>query len=381
MRPRAGIIGTGFIGPVHAEALLRLGIRVAAVCGSTRGAAAMAERFDIPHVFGDYDHAGLVACPEVDVVHVTSPNRLHHAHSLAALAAGKPVVCEKPLAMTARETAELAAAAAASGRVFAVNYNIRFYPAVLRLRELVRGGDLGEVIHVQGSYLQDWLLLPTDYNWRLLAAEGGDLRAVGDIGTHWLDAASFILGQPVTEMLADLGTHHPTRRRPVGEVRTFAGAEGGETVEYRVDTEDYGHILLRWAGGARGSLAVSQVAAGRKNCLRIEIYGSRQSAWWCSEDPDVLHLGRRDAANAVAFRAAAEFGDVGGFTDYPPGHVEGFPDSFKLLFRAVYADVAAGGPGPAPLYATAAAGHEEVRLCEAILASHRAREWVSLPPG
>ena len=378
---RAGVIGAGFIGPVHIEALKRLGIQVTAVCGSTASARAVAERFGIPEVFGDYDYAALIASPSVDVVHITSPNRQHFAQALAVLRAGKHCVCEKPLAMNPRETAALVKAAAKAGVVFAVNYNVRFYPAVLQLRAMIARGDLGEIIHVNGSYMQDWLLKDTDYNWRLLAEEGGALRAVADIGTHWLDTTSFILGAPVTRLLADLSTFHQQRRRPIAEVKTFSKA-GAKTrfASYDVDTEDFASVLLAFGNGARGNLGVSQVAAGRKNCIRLEIYGSKQSAWWCSENPDVLHFGRRDAANATAFRACAEFGDASGFTDYPGGHVEGFPDSFKMLYRAIYADIARGKPSAEPLYATAADGHAEVQLCEAILKSHRAQRWVSLPP-
>jgi predicted dehydrogenase len=372
---RAGLIGSGFIGPVHIEALRRLGVRVTAICGSER-AREVAARWDIPQVFTHHDFRSLVHSPEVDVVHITSPNRHHFTQSLAALRAGKHVVCEKPLAMTAVETAEIVAAAKASGKVFAVNYNVRFYPAVLQMRALVKSGALGEIIHVNGSYMQDWLLKPTDYNWRLLAEEGGELRAVGDIGTHWLDTAGFILGAPVTELLADLSTFHKTRQRPVGEVQTFADTRRLEQVEYPVKTEDFASVLLVFANGARGNLAVSQVAAGRKNCIRIELYGSRQSAWWCSETPDQLALGRRDAANATAFRACAEFQEAAGYTDYPGGHVEGFPDTFKMLYRNVYAAIAGGRPEG--LFADAAAGHEEARLCEAILRSHRERRWIAL---
>jgi predicted dehydrogenase len=201
---------------------------------------------------------------------------------------------------------------------------------------------------------------------------------VGDIGTHWLDAMSFILDSSATELLADLTTHHKTRKRPVGEVQTFADTSKAEQVSYQVNTEDFGHILRHYANGARGSIVVSQVAAGRKNCIRIEVYGSKQSAWWCSENPDVLELGRRDSANATAFRASAEFGDAKSFTDYPGGHVEGFPDSFKMLYRAIYNDIAAGSPSERPLYARADDGHEELRLCEAILQSHRERRWITL---
>ncbi len=377
---RTGVIGTGFIGPVHIEALKRLGVRVTAICGSTASARAVAERFGIPEVFGNYDYAALIASPEVDVVHITSPNRQHFVQARAALKAGKHCVCEKPLAMNTRETAALVKAAAQSGVIFAVNYNVRFYPAVLQLRSMIARGELGEIIHVNGSYMQDWLLKDTDYNWRLLAEEGGPLRAVADIGTHWLDTASFVLGSPVTRLLADLSTFHTERQRPIGEVKTFARAGARQkSGRYQVTTEDFASVLLAFGNGARGNLGVSQVAAGRKNCLRIEIYGAKQSAWWCSENPDVLHFGRRDQANAMAFRACAEFSDATGFTDYPGGHVEGFPDTFKMLYRAIYTDIARGKPGARSLYATAADGHAEVRLCEAILKSHRARKWVDVP--
>jgi predicted dehydrogenase len=317
-----------------------------------------------------------VNCPEVDVVHITSPNRHHHVQSLAALRAGKHVVCEKPLAMTTTETAELVEAARQAGKVFAVNYNVRFYPAVLQMRALVQRGDLGEIIHVNGSYMQDWLLKETDYNWRVLASEGGELRAVGDIGTHWLDTVSFILGSPVTELLADLSTFHRTRQRPVGEVQTFSNEAVTHTEDCPVDTEDFASVLLGFDNGARGNLAVSQVAAGRKNCIRIEIYGAKQSVWWDSENPDLLHYGRRDDANAAVLRASAGFIDASGYTDYPAGHAEGFPDGFKMLYRSIYTAIATGTSDG--LFADAVAGHEELRLCEAVMQSHRERRWINL---
>lgn len=373
---KAGVIGTGFIAPVHIEALRRIGVLVTAICGSEK-ARNVAAQWNIPHVFTRYDYAGLVASPEVDVVHITSPNRHHHMQSLAALAAGKHVVCEKPLAMTTAQTAEIVASAKSTGKVFAVNYNVRFYPAVLQMRALAQRGDLGEIIHVNGSYLQDWLLKETDYNWRVLASESGELRAVGDIGTHWLDTASFILGSPVVELLADLTTFHRTRNRPVGEVQTFSNAEPAKTEVCPVDTEDFASVLLAFGNGARGNLGVSQVAAGRKNCIRIEIYGSKKSAWWCSEEPETLHFGNRDGANETVVRATPAFGDgAAGFMDYPPGHVEGFADTFKMNFRNIYSAIS-GNPGQR-LFASANDGHQEVAVCEAILRSHKTRGWIAV---
>jgi len=376
---RAGIIGTGFIGPVHLEALRRNGVQVTAICDTTAKARAAAERHGIPEVYGDFDYRALVRSPGVDVVHITAPNRFHAPMSLAALRAGKHVVCEKPLALNTRETARLVAAARAAGTVFAVNYNVRFYPAVLHLRHLVARGDLGQIIHVNGSYLQDWLFKETDYNWRLLPEEGGRLRAVADIGTHWMDTVSFILGAGINEVFADLATFHQTRKRPLGEVQTFTRSTRPlRYASYRVQTEDFASVLLRFDNGARGNLAVSQVAAGRKNRIQIEIYGSRKSAWWNSERPEELGYGQRDDANQVAVRNTPAFSaGAAGYLDYPAGHVEGFPDTFKMLYRNVYSVIAAGGQGER-LFATPEDGHQEVRVCEAILKSQRERKWIKL---
>lgn len=375
---RAGIIGTGFIGPVHLEALRRNGIQVAAICDTTDRAQAAAAKYGIPEVHGDMNYQALVASPNVDVVHITAPNRFHCEMSLAALRAGKHCVCEKPLAMNTKETAKVVAAARKAGRVFAVNYNVRFYPAVLQLRAMVARGDLGEIIHVNGSYLQDWLFKDTDYNWRLLPQEGGELRAVADIGTHWMDTVTFILGSGIRSVLADLSTYHKTRKRPLGEVQTFSNTQADvKYASYPVKTEDFGFLLLEFGNGARGNLSVSQVAAGRKNCIRIEIYGSKKSASWNSEEPNTIVFGNRDVFNEIAIRNGPGFGpDVAGFTDYPAGHIEGFPDTFKMLFRAVYGRIANGGDNqPQPLFATAESGHEEVKVCEAVLKSHKTRKW------
>jgi len=373
---KAGVIGTGFIGPVHVEALRRLGVTVTAICDVGDLGVKAAARLAIPRAFSDYRE--LLACPDVDAVHITTPNRFHCEMALAALRARKHVVCEKPLAMNTRETQRIAQAVHQAKRVFAVNYNVRFYPAVLALRRAVGRGELGDIIHVNGSYMQDWLFKDTDYNWRLLPKEGGKLRAVADIGTHWMDAVSFILAAKITSVLADLHTFHKTRRRPLAEVQTFARADAEmKHATYRVQTDDAASVLLRFSSGARGNLAVSQVAAGRKNCIRIEVYGAKKSAWWCSEEPEMLHLGNRDGANETAVRATPAFGDgAAGLMDYPPGHVEGFPDTFKMNFRNIYTAMA--GEAGERLFAHVTDGHNEVAVCEAILKSNHARKWVNV---
>jgi predicted dehydrogenase len=383
---RAGIIGTGFIGPVHIEALKRLGVQVTAICGSTRSARAAAAAWGIPEVYGDYDHRAMYRSPHVDVVHITSPNKVHVEQALDALDAGKHVVCEKPLGMTSKDTAKVVAAAAKKNApVFSVNYMCRFIPAMLQMRALVARGELGRIIHVQGQFFQDWLLKDTDYNWRLLASEGGKLRAVGDIGTHWIDAVSFILGAKAERVFAHMETFHKTRRRPKGEVQTFAKIDPKTMVPFKVDTEDFGSVLLRFgkakhgfADGVHANASISQVAAGWKCGMAIGIYGTEASVRWSLDDANTILLGRRDQPNEILQRGTAKFSeDIAGFTDYPGGHAEGFNDAHKMQYRAVYEHIANGRKTPA-LFATAADGHHEVKLCEAVLKSSRSKSWVSV---
>jgi predicted dehydrogenase len=361
---------------VHLEALKRLGVQVTAICGSTQSARALADQWGVAEVYGDYDYQSLLASPNVDVVHIASPNKVHVEQSLAALKAGKHVVCEKPLGMTTRETAKLVKAAERSDRIFAVNYMCRFFPAVLQMRAMVQRGDLGKIIHVQGHFFQDWLLKDTDYNWRVLASEGGKLRAVGDIGTHWIDALSFILGDQVESVFASLETFHKKRKRSRGEVQTFAKVDPAKMISFAVDTEDFGSVLLRYRGGPHANLSVSQVAAGWKCSLYLGICGTEGSVRWDLQQPNEILVGRRDEPNQILQRGTAGFSeDIAGFTDYPGGHPEGFPDAHKMHYRAVYQHIASGRKTPA-LFATAAEGHHEIRICEAVLKSQAAQRWV-----
>jgi predicted dehydrogenase len=384
----AAVAGTGFIGPVHVEAVRRLGHRVVGLLGSApdKGRAA-AEALGVPAAYPSFE--ALLADPAVDVVHIATPNRLHFDQCKAALAAGKHVVCEKPLAMTSAETAALVRLAAdRPGQVAAVNYNVRFYPLCLEARARVRGGSIGTLFHVTGSYLQDWLLYPTDFNWRVQAEHGGALRAVADIGTHWLDLVSFITGLEVEAVCADLQTVYPVRQRPTGGSETFTASAAGNrpTAPADVTTEDAGSVLLRFRGGARGCVTVSQVTAGRKNQLRFEVAGSESALAWDSEEPNVLHVGHRDRANEALPRDPALLSPAARrFADYPGGHAEGFPDSHKQLFRAVYDAIGETSHGVHPRgiapYPTFADGHREVLVCEAILRSHHERRWVTVPTG
>jgi predicted dehydrogenase len=375
----AAVVGAGFIGPVHAEGLRRAGVNVVGILGvdaaeSQRAAAELG----IPKAYRSFDE--LLSDASVHSVHLAVPNRLHFEMARAAIRASKHVLCEKPLAMTSNQSAELVALAEGAKVAAGVSYNLRFYPLCQEAAVRVRGGEIGEVYHVCGSYVQDWLLLPTDYNWRVLADEGGALRAVADIGTHWLDLVHAVTGLEVEALCADLKTVFPVRKRPKGEVETFSAkaAPPRATEDVAIDTEDYGAVLLRFRGGARGILWVSQVTAGRKNCLRFEVAGAKQALAWCSERPEEMWIGRRESANGLLMRDPSLLSEGARlWTNYPGGHAEGFPDTFKQLFKAFYGAIAAGDT-KSPAFPSFADGHREIVLCEAILESHTSARWVEI---
>jgi predicted dehydrogenase len=371
---RAAVVGTGFIGVVHVEALRRLGIEVTGVVGSTAERARQkAVAYPLPFVYESLEQ--MLDDSRVDVVHVASPNRLHHAQAKACLAAGKNVVCEKPLAMDSQQSAELLELAERSGLVHCTNFNIRFYPQVQEARYRIRRGDVGDVWDVHGSYLQDWLLLPTDWNWRLVPEEGGRLRAVGDIGSHWLDLAEFVTDSRVEAVFADLRTTIPVRQRPTTPVETFA-VGAGETEPVQIGTEDLAHVLLRFERGTCGSVVISQVSAGRRNQLALEVDGSAGSVGWSSERNEELWLGHRLRPNELLSRdPGLSEGPVRG--SVPAGHPEGFAETFKELYRAVYRAVAAGEPGDD--YPTFRDGHRANMLADAVLRSHHEQRWVEVP--
>ncbi len=378
--PAAAVVGAGFIGPVHVEALRRLGVRVTGVLGCDAAESQRAcEAQRLAKAYGSLDE--VLDDSSVQAVHLAVPNVLHYEFSKRVIEAGKHVMCEKPLAMTSRQSADLVDLAKGKKLAAGVCYNVRFYPLNLEARDRIAQGQLGRVFAVNGSYAQDWLFHETDYNWRVLAQQGGELRAVADIGTHWMDLVTSVTGLEIEAVLADLKTVHPVRKRPKGEVETFSGklGEHRETEPVTITTEDYGCILFRFRGGARGSLWVSQITAGRKNCIRYEISGSKCALAWNSESPNQLWVGRRDAANETLIRDPALAGPLArGFMNYPGGHNEGFPDTFKQCFRAFYDYIAAADFSAKPLFPTFAEGHREVVLCEAILESHRRQSWVSV---
>ncbi|MGC4234903.1 MAG: Gfo/Idh/MocA family oxidoreductase [Niabella sp.] len=378
---KVAVAGVGFIGPVHIESLRRLpGIEVASICHSNEKAARQkaAELF-IPNYYSDFEK--MLSEVELDCIHICTPNDLHYHMAKTALLAGKHVVCDKPLAMTVTEAKELLELAKARNLVHAVNFNIRYYPLVRQMKRIREKGALGDVYSIIGSYLQDWLFYNTDYNWRVEAAKTGDSKAIADIGSHLIDLIEYITGLQVEEVMADFSTIHHTRKKPLKNVDTYSGKilSAEDYIEVPVNVEDHATVLLRFNNGRKGSATVSQVAAGRKNRLNIEISGSKCTLAWCSERPNDLFTGKRDEPNQLLMRdPALTDDDVKNIISYPGGHNEGFGDTSKQLFKEIYADVRNGTPSAHPSYPTFEHGLRELIICESIVQSNKLQQWVKV---
>lgn len=379
-RVKTGVIGTGFIGPAHIEALRRLGhVDVVALAECSADLAkSKAQTLGIAKSYGDYGE--LLKDDRIESVHVCSPNYLHYEMAKAALEAGKHVVCEKPLAISVAEAEELVELADKTGLVNAVNFNIRYYPLMRQVRMMVQKGDVGQVFAVQGSYLQDWLFHPTDYNWRLEPDQSGRSRAIADIGSHWMDLIEHVTGLRIQEVCADFATFHKIRKKPLKHIETYAGKvlKPEDYQDVPINTEDYATVLFRFENNGRGVMTVNQVAAGRKNRLYFEIDGSKQAIAWESEMPNQIWIGRRDGNNEIMMRdPSLVYPEAMKLIDYPGGHNEGFPDTFKQLMREVYAYIA-GDRSAEPTFPTFKDGLREMVLCEAIMDSNQKRAWITL---
>jgi predicted dehydrogenase len=380
MKPiRTAIVGTGFMGRVHLEAVRRTeGVEVAAIVGRTEDAAQrLGAGFGVPLMKADYRE--VLQDRTIDAVHVCTPNAQHYSMTKDALETGKHVLCEKPITTAVREAEELVSLAAKQGLRNCVCHNLRYYPMVQQMRQLREAGELGEILVVQGTYSQDWLLYDTDWNWRADSKVSGPSRCMADIGSHWFDLAEHLTGLRVTSLCADLQTFHRTRKRPKHSVETFANKLMGpeDYIETPVDTEDFGAVIFRMGTRTRGCMSASQVSAGRKNGFRMEIYGSRSSVAWNQERPDELWVGHRDSGNALFVKdPSLLLPGARGFADLPGGHSEGYDDTFKQVFRRFYASIGSSGTAEYPQFVD---GLRQLKILDAVLESHRARKWVDVP--
>ncbi len=372
---RAAIVGTGFIGEVHARAVRRAGARLVGVAASTpeRGRAA-ARRLGAEDAF---DQAEVLATsPDVDVVHVCTPNHLHADLAAAALAAGKHVVCEKPLAVDAATARRLVAAADAAGRVATVPFVYRFYPLVREARARVAAGAIGPVRLLHGSYLQDWLATEDDDNWRVDAELAGESRAFADIGSHWCDLVEFVCGDRLAAVCAEAVTAVPERVHAVGtEPHAFAAPVAAGASRRTVTTEDITVVLFRTVGGVAGSVVISQVSPGRKNRLQFEVAGSEATLCFDQEQPESLWVGRR-ASSEVVVRDGAHLAPAAApYAMLPPGHPQGYQDCFDAFVGDTYRAIRAGGSGAVDGLPTFADGARAADITDAVLRSAKGRTW------
>ncbi len=374
---KTAVLGTGFMGRVHTEAIRRLGnVEVVALAASpAREARALANAFDVHYVTGDWEQ--IVHHDDVEVVHICTPNVMHYPMAMAALKAGKHVLCEKPLAMNIAEAEEMVDYAETHNLVHATNHNLRYYPVVQHVRQMVARGDLGEILIVQGTYSQDWLLYDTDFNWRILAEANGAARVVGDIGSHWMDMIQHLTGLSITSLCADTMIVHKTRKQPKTAIETFAGKTltPEDYDEVTIDTEDFASVLVQLGARCRGAYTVSQVSAGNKNRFEFEIYGTESGVRWNQERPDELWIGHRNKPNQIIIKDPSLLaGPAQGFADLPGGHSEGYDDSHKQLFRRFYRRVM--DPNLPIDYPTFEDGLRGMKLITKALESAASRAWV-----
>jgi len=380
MKHKVGVVGTGFMGRTHLEALRRLGsVDIQAVADtSLERARQLATAFGVDGATADYRE--ILKDPAVDAVHVCTPNAMHFPIAEAALRAGKHVVCEKPLATSASEARKLVTLARENKLRNCTNHNLRFYPMVQQMRCMREEGDLGEILVVQGTYSQDWLLYDTDWNWRIEASENGPSRVMADIGSHWCDMAEHVTGERIGSLCADLQIFHKTRKRPKQAVETFAGKmlKPEEYDSVAIDTEDFGSAIFRIGERGRGAFTASQVSAGRKNCLSIEIYGTKSSVAWNQERPDELWIGQRNTNNQVVVKDPSLLkSGARSFADYPGGHSEGYDDTFKQVFRRFYQSIE--DPSAPAQYPQFSDGLRQLLILEGEMESNRKHAWVDIP--
>jgi predicted dehydrogenase len=363
---KIGIIGIGYIGEAHIEAVKRLGyatIEAVSVRDETK-AREICENLGIPNYFTNYKE--MLSDSSINVIHNCTPNHLHFQINKDVILAGKHILSEKPLTLNSKESRELVRLLREYKIFHAVNFIYRHYAVIQHVKGMIEKGELGNIYAIYGSYLQDWLLYDTDYNWRVEASLGGPSRAISDIGSHWFDLAQFLLGQDIVEVFADLATFIPVRKKIVSM----------NPIVYQqinVDTEDYGSVLLRFRNGARGSFQVSQVSAGRKLGLSFQIDGSKASVFWDHENTSALWIGYRDMPNQLLISHPDLLNDNGKtYRYYQKRKCERWPDAQRNMIDNFYRTILYNDN---PKYVTFEAAHKIIKVIEAILESNKSGTW------
>lgn len=371
-KPGVVIAGTGMIGAVHRRAALLAGASIRGVVASSpERAQAVARDWDLPRGYASIDEA--LADPQVQVVHVCTPNHLHHAMARASLEAGRHVVCEKPLATTLEDARDLASLAASTGLVATVPFVYRYHPVVREARARIAAGDIGPLRLIHGSYLQDWLLDPASNNWRVDPALGGASRVFADIGSHWCDLVEFVGGDRFAEVTAAFETVIAERAAATGE--SFATPAAGGAMQ-KVASEDVAAAMFRTEGGILASLTVSQVSAGRRNRLWFEIDGAKASVAFDQEDSERLWIGYPDQREEAFLRGpGAGSAEQRRLAVLPPGHAQGYAGCFEAFVADTYRAIAGDRPEGLPTFED---GLRSALIVDRVIASSRSRAWQAI---
>ncbi len=375
---KVGVVGLGFIGPAHIEAIHRLGLAEVVAVADIAGAREKADVLGIEHAFDDWRE--MIDSGLIEVVHVCAPNDLHYEISKVALEKGLHVMCDKPLALTSEQAKDLVDIAAKSKGVNGLHFNVRYYPLIHHVKEMIERGDLGEIFAVNGTYLQDWLQLETDYSWRLEPEFSGESRAVADIGSHWCDAVEYMTGMKIEKVCADFATFHKTRKKPLKPVASYAGMmlKPEDYTDVPINTEDYACVLFKMGDNVHGNFTVNQAYAGRKNRIYFEICGTKGSIAYDTERPNEMWIGRRETNNEIIVKDPSRvYPGAQAIVGFPGGHCEGFPDTSKYLFKEFYSYICAGGKesGLPVTFPTFEDGLRELQICEAVVESAKAEAW------
>lgn len=373
----AGIVGMGFVGPIHMEALRRLNyVDIAIAEADSEKAKKVAELYSVKKYYGRWED--MVNDPQIEVIHICAPNNLHYDIAKTAISLGKHVVCDKPLTLNLRQSEELVALARTKQVVNAVTFDMAFYPLVQQAKLTVLQQELGRINYVQGHYLQDWLFYNTDYNWRVESKYQGASRIVGDIGVHCLHMIQEVIGQRIVEIYADFNTFHKTRMKPTTEVATYSEASADQEYhEIEIDTEDQATLLLKYDGGTKGVFIGGQVFAGRKNRIGWEIYGSKKSLGWNGEEPNQLWIGNRSGANQILMKDFSLVDqDIGSLCNFAGGLQEGYSETWKNVMNNIYQTILDGKPNNN--YPTFEDGLALQRVVEAAVESSKTNQWVSI---
>ncbi len=367
---KTAVVGAGFIGVAHIEALRRLGnVDVVALCDKYNSEKKAKELY-IEHSYSNYKK--MIDEIDLDFIHICTPNNTHFDIAKYALENNINVILEKPMTFTVKEAEILTSLAKDKQLINVINFHNRLYPTNIHIKNMIEANEIGDIISINGAYLQDWLLFDTDYSWRLNSNESGLTRTVADIGSHWMDLVEYLTGLKIKAVFAEFKTHYKKRKKALGETKSFSTQANTDFKEVEINTEDIALILFRFDNGAIGNVTLSQMSAGNKNNLVVNISGTKASINWSLADLENIKIGFRDKPNEIIPKDFLITNDAITAIDFPSGHTEGFPDVIKQVFKEVYSKA------KIKHHATFKDGLRQMIICEKIYESAKKNKWIEI---